>query len=289
MKVIKLSPQGYCGGVKKAIDLVYSLKENKTLKRPFYILGHLIHNKKVCDNLKELGFIIIDENNRSRLSMLDDIKGSGTVIITAHGASFKVKEKIKEKGLDLVDATCPYVLLIQNKIIEKIYEGYEVYYIGTKGHPECEGVLEIDNKINLIDSKNLEIPKIQNDLVYVTNQTTLSSIDLKEFYKNLKLKYPNILIDDKICNATALRQEAVINQEDSELLFVVGDKLSSNSKKLRDVSIKHRNIESILIEDVSDIKDEMIRGKKVVSVTSGASTPSYITDSVVEFLKNYNE
>lgn len=284
MKINKITPQGYCNGVKNAYNIVLSIIDNQNIKRPITLLGNLIHNEFVMNELRQKGVAIKNDNNKTRLEMLDDIN-EGTVVFSAHGVSKKVYSKAKEKGLEIVDTTCPYVSIIHNKIDEYIDKGYEIIYIGTRNHPECEGILENNSKINLVtNTAEANDLSLNSSLIYVTNQTTLSIFDLKEIYYVIQSKYPNAIIDNKVCNATTLRQEAVLKQEPVDLCIVVGDKNSSNTNKLAYSSSK-AGINTILIESVEEIKSYNFNDIKSVSVTSGASVPSYLVDEVIEFLE----
>ncbi len=281
MKVIILNPHGYCGGVKKAIDKVISSLNNPSIPRPIYLLGNVIHNKYITKKLEDLGAITINQNNRTRLEMLDDIS-AGTVIFSAHGVSDKVREKAKEKKLNIIDATCPNVLYIQNKIKDYLKNGYEVLYIGTMKHPECEAVLELDSRINLYNN-DFDLRKLTEKKVYVTNQTTLSMLEIKNIYNHITNVLPNAIIDNKICNATTLRQEALINNK-AELTIVVGDKLSSNSKKLCEISESLGHTKAILIESAHDLKNIDFKNVQTINLTSAASTPEELLVSVYEAL-----
>ena len=282
MIINKLEPQGYCGGVTRALQMAKDL--GKESKNDVYMLGKIIHNSHVINELEKLGIKTIDEKNKTRLELLDSID-KGTVIFSAHGVSPKVYEKATQKNLNIVDATCPYVLIVQKNIKEYLAKGYKCLYIGTKNHPECEGILGIDSSITLIENKD-DILKldINTNKVYVTNQTTLSRFDTDSLITLLKEKYSNIIIDNKICMATTVRQEAVLNQPKADLCIIVGDKNSSNTNKLKEVSIK-TNTNTILIDNVNDLNESLLKDVKVVNITSGASTPSYIVDEIINYLK----
>lgn len=284
MEIIKLTPQGYCGGVKRALSLIIEANNKPETKRPIYMLGNIIHNKNVIKSLNDLGIISID-GKKTRLELLDEIK-SGTVVISAHGVSPNVITKAKNKGLDIIDATCPNVYVVHNNIKKHLELNYTILYIGTKGHPEAEGVLGIDDNIILISNKDdLDNINISGN-IFVTNQTTLSLYDIKETFKIIKDKYPNAIIDDKICNATTLRQKAVMNQK-AQLCIVVGDTSSSNSKKLQLVSEKYANVKSYLVEDENDLNKDWFKNINTVSITSGASTPDDVTQNVINKIKEY--
>ena len=284
MIINKLNPQGYCNGVKRAINICLEALENPNTKKPIYLLGSVIHNKYVNEEFIKKGAIILEDKNKTRYELLDQIN-EGTVIISAHGVSPKVIAKAKAKNLNIIDTTCPYVSIIHNNIIKYLNEGYTCLYIGTKKHPECEGILEIDSNIininNITDINNLNI---NNDKIYITNQTTLSIFDTSDIYNELKNKYPNAILDNKICDSTTKRQLAVINQDKVDLCIVVGDKASSNTKKLAQIA-NNSNINTILVENINDIKDYDFKNINTISITSGASTPSILVDEIIKYIK----
>lgn len=285
MIIHKIEPQGYCGGVIHAIKMAMDAAKNNSLPKPIYMLGQIIHNSHVIEDLEKLGIITIEEKGLSRLLLLDKIN-KGTVIFSAHGVSPLVYDKAKQKGLFIIDATCPYVLLVHNKMKEHLDLGYDCIYIGTKNHPECEGVLGISDNIHFVSTiEDIKSLNIKNDKVYATNQTTLSIFETKKIFDKIKRRFPNSIIDDKICNATTVRQMAMGNQPDADLCIVVGDKKSSNTKKLYSVSIE-RGIKTILIEDLKSLPKESLIGVKKINISSGASTPSYIVDEIIDYLKS---
>lgn len=288
MIVNKITPQGFCGGVTNALKILDNAINDSNTKKPIYLLGQIIHNKHIVEDLSKKGVIIIEDKNKTRLELLDLIN-DGTVVFSAHGVSPSVREKAQNKNLNIIDTTCPYVLSVHNKIKQYLSCGYTCIYIGTKGHPECEGVLGIDNSIllvsNALDIDNLNINSTK---IYVTNQTTLSIFEISKLYELLKEKYSNIVIEDKICNATTLRQEALAKQKKVDLCIIVGDKASSNTLKLYDVSKNISKNNTILVEDLSQLDENLIKGVKEISISSGASTPSSLVDEIIDFLININ-
>ncbi|MDY0210572.1 MAG: 4-hydroxy-3-methylbut-2-enyl diphosphate reductase [Acholeplasma sp.] len=289
MEVIDLRPRGYCHGVAKALHIVKKVIEDPTYPRPIYVLGLIVHNKKITESFKALGVISLDTPHKTRLELLDLIE-SGTVIMTAHGVSSSVKDKALKKGLSVVDATCKDVTKVHDAVKAHLKDGYEVAYIGHKNHPEPEGILGISDQISFLtnktDAMNYQM-KNANHQLFVTNQTTLSRYDINVVLDVLKLKYPNLIFDDDICDATTLRQNAVIEQPDVELCIVVGDQLSSNSNKLQFVSEHERKIKSHRVEDIKDINPEWFKGLKKISLTSGASTPTAVTNEILHYLKSF--
>ncbi len=291
MKINKLTPRGYCHGVVNAIKVLENVIEDDSYERPIHMLGMIIHNKHTIEYFKNRGVIIIDDKSKTRLELLDQIN-SGTVVITAHGCSPDVITKATQKGLTIVNATCKDVNKVHSNIIEKLKYGYSIIYLGKKGHPETEGVLGISDSIHLITSeKDVDNILFEKDKkYYVTNQTTLSKYDLASIFDKIN-KYDNVKIelDDEICDATTVRQNAVINQDKVDLCIVVGDTKSSNTAKLAEVSEKYAGIKAIQIETADDLDLSEIAKLSSVSVTSGASTPTNITNSVIKVLEKLNK
>ena len=284
MIIKKIEPQGFCGGVKRAIDIVNNLLDDNNVKKPIYMLGSLIHNNHIINDFKEKGVIILDDK-LSKEEMINMVQ-SGTIIISAHGISPIVYQKAVDKGLNIVDTTCPYVELIHQRVTDALKNNKEVIYIGTKSHPEVCGVLGISNKIHLISSLDeINSLNLNSNDPYITNQTTLSIFDVDKYYELLKNRFINAKIDNKICNATTVRQEAVAKQDKVDLCIIVGDKKSSNTKKLASVAKEVAKINTILIDSVDDLKDISFKDITSISVSSGASTPEYLVNEVIEYLE----
>ncbi|WP_342511314.1 4-hydroxy-3-methylbut-2-enyl diphosphate reductase [Sporosarcina sp. FSL K6-1522] len=288
MKVLKISPRGYCYGVVDAMIIARNAALDKTLPRPIYILGMIVHNKHVTDAFEEDGIITLDGKNR--LEILEKVD-TGTVIFTAHGVSPEVRELAKRKGLVSIDATCPDVTVTHDLIEEKTSEGYDIIYIGKKYHPEPEGAIGVaPTAVHLIETiEDVENLTIQNDKLLVTNQTTMSQWDVVHIMDALKLKYPHIEVHKEICLATQVRQEAVAEQAgQSDLLIVVGDPKSNNSNRLTQVSVEIADTPSYRISDVSELDVKWLEGVNTVSVTAGASTPTLIVREVIAFLEKFD-
>lgn len=288
MDVIKISPRGYCYGVVDAMALAMQTAKNLDLPRPIYILGMIVHNSHVTEFFENEGVITLDGPNR--LEILEKID-KGTVIFTAHGVSPEVRRRAREKGLTVVDASCPDVTKTHDLIREKSAEGYQIIYIGKKGHPEPEGAIGVaPDHVHLIE-KPEEIDKMQlaSDKIIITNQTTMSQWDIKHLMNRLLEKFPHAEIHNEICLATQVRQEAVAEQaKDADLVLVVGDPRSNNSNRLAQVSEEIAGVKAYRIADVSELKREWLEPVRRVAVTSGASTPTPITKEVIAYLERYD-
>jgi 4-hydroxy-3-methylbut-2-enyl diphosphate reductase len=288
MEVIKISPRGYCYGVVDAMVLARQAANDPSLPRPIFILGMIVHNKHVTDAFEDEGIITLD--GESRLEILREVD-QGTVIFTAHGVSPEVRRIAEEKKLTTIDATCPDVTRTHDLIRDKKREGYQVVYIGKKGHPEPEGAVGIaPDIVHLIEKEaDVEALQLDSEKILITNQTTMSQWDVLNIIKKVQEKYPQSEVHKEICMATQVRQEAVAEQaKQADLLIVVGDPRSNNSNRLAQVSQEIAGTPAYRIADVSEIKLDWLRGIEKVAVTAGASTPTPITKEVINFLNQYD-
>lgn len=290
MDIIKISPRGYCYGVVDAMVIARNASLDKTLPRPIYILGMIVHNKHVTDAFEEEGIITLDGPNR--LEILEQID-HGTVIFTAHGVSPQVKERAKEKGLVCIDATCPDVEFTHDLIREKTKDDYHVIYIGKRNHPEPEGAVGVaPGQVHLIETPEDvgNLPDFLSDKkLIVTNQTTMSQWDVSHLMDDLKTRYPHIEVHKEICLATQVRQEAVAEQAgEADLLIVVGDPKSNNSNRLAQVSKEIAHTNAYRISSLNELDNSWLEGVEKVAITAGASTPTPIVKEVIDYIKNYN-
>lgn len=289
MEVIKVSPRGYCFGVVDAMVIARKAAMNKNLPRPIYILGMLVHNQHVTEAFEKEGIITLDGN--SRLELLKQID-KGTVIFTAHGVSPEVRKLAEEKGLTVIDATCPDVTKTHDLIKEKTKAGYDIIYIGKKGHPEPEGALGMaPGRVHLVQTfEDVDSLQLKNEKIVITNQTTMSQWDVEEIMRYIKGKYPQAEIHNEICHATQTRQEAVAEQaKDADLTIVVGDPRSNNSNRLAQVSEEIAGTPAHRIADISELDiNWLLNGVKKVAVTSGASTPTQLTKEVILFIDQFD-
>ncbi|TWI57766.1 4-hydroxy-3-methylbut-2-enyl diphosphate reductase [Halalkalibacter nanhaiisediminis] len=289
MKVKKISPRGYCYGVVDAMVLARQAAANLDLPRPIYILGMIVHNQHVTDAFEDDGIISLDGPNRVEILKQVD---KGTVIFTAHGVSPEVRKLAKEKGLTVVDATCPDVTRTHDLIRDKKAEGYEFIYVGKKGHPEPEGAIGVaPEAVHLVESvADVENLQLTTDKIIITNQTTMSQWDVSDIMKKAMELYPSAEVHNEICLATQVRQEAVAEQaKECDLVIVVGDPKSNNSNRLAQVSEQIAGTKAYRIGDITELQLDWLKGVETVGVTSGASTPTPITKEVISFLEKYDE
>jgi 4-hydroxy-3-methylbut-2-enyl diphosphate reductase len=255
--------------------------------RPIYVLGQIVHNRHVVDNLRELGIINLD--GEDRMSLLDHID-HGTVIFTAHGVSPAVKRAAAAKGLNCVDATCPDVTRTHDLVITLVAEGYDVIYVGKRGHPEPEGVIgEAPEQVHLVETPDdVDALVVDNDKLAITTQTTLSRWDTQAIIDRVVKRFPHVRVHNDICHATQERQTAATTQvNEADLVLVVGDERSNNSKRLVQVVREIAGKPAVLIDDVSQVRPELLAGVGTIAVTSGSSTPSEVTRAVIQFLERF--
>lgn len=282
-KIIVAESAGFCFGVNRAINILYKLiDENK----PACTLGPIIHNMQMVNELREKGVRTIDK--------ISEAKENETIVIRSHGVPQSIVDEINERHLDYIDATCPFVSKI-HKIVSETDDDSIVIIAGDKNHPEVQGIMghckskcytfknqeELQELFSIIPQKNYKTIKI-------VAQTTF---DLKEWEKSLKsLKnvYTNTKIFDTICNATSIRQREAANISKSvDLMFVIGDKHSSNSFKL--YSICSSNCEkTFFIETADELPLEMVKKADSIGVTAGASTPARIIKEVLDKMSEVN-
>ena len=283
MGVVRITPRGYCHGVVDAFRIARRVREEP--QGPVYMLGMLVHNTHATDDLQQQGVQLVDPPNR--LAGLEQIE-SGTVIFTAHGVSPQVKERAVARGLRAVDATCSDVVRTHELVADLARKGYEVVYIGRKGHPEPEGVLgEAPGHLHLVqDLDDIEQLQLDGARVAVTCQTTLSVWDTETLIQAVKDRYPEAIVHNEICRATQERQEAAVEAaKEVDLVVVVGSPRSSNSLRLVEVVRKLGGKPAYLVDRLEDLDPEWFRGARKVGVTSGASTPSQLTRRVIEYLE----
>ena len=283
MEVLKITPRGYCHGVVDAFRIARRVREETN--GPVHMLGMLVHNTHATDDLQAQGIALVDQPNR--LAGLELIH-EGTVIFTAHGVSPQVKERAVELGLKPIDATCSDVVRTHELVADLARNGYEVVYIGRKGHPEPEGVMgEAPGKVHLVqDPADIDALELQGDRIAVTCQTTLSVWDTEDLIGRVKARYPQAEVHNEICRATQERQEAAVEAAKLvDLVIVVGSPRSSNSLRLVEVVKKLGGKPAYLVDRMEDLNIEWFKGAKKVGVTSGASTPTQLTRRVIEHIE----
>jgi 4-hydroxy-3-methylbut-2-enyl diphosphate reductase len=283
IKILLCAPRGFCAGVERAIEIV-----KKSLKKygaPVYVRHEIVHNKHVVDGLKAIGAIFVEE--------LEEIKDkSRPVIFSAHGVPKNIPEQADNYKMEYIDATCPLVSKVHREAENLHKAGYHIVLIGHKNHPEVIGTMgQLPNDtIDLIqDEYDVETYELdQNKKIAYVTQTTLSVDDTKSIIIALKKKFPQIKapLKEDICYATTNRQSAVKNiAKKCDMFFVLGSRNSSNSVRLVEVAEQSGCPHAELIHSESDIPFNKIQECKTIGISSGASAPEILVESLINKLK----
>lgn len=288
MNVYVTNPHGYCMGVVNAIKLAEETKRDNP-HRPVAILGMLVHNEEVIERLQKKGIFTLYDTNKSHKELLQDINPSTIIIFSAHGHAKELEDICIERNITYVDATCSRVTRNHDLIKDALKQDKQVIFIGKKGHPETNAAIAIDPRIILLDIKE-KFDYRKADLLketFVLNQTTLSFLELKPIHQDLERLFDNITINEEICSATRLRQQAVIDIPDTaDLIYIVGSSHSSNTEKLVEVAKKtHPRASVYRINTIEDIHKNDLVDKKLVAIGAGASTPPELTEEIINYLR----
>ena len=276
MEVIKAKSAGFCFGVKRAVDTVYQQVE-KQESLPIYTYGPIIHNEEVVKDMEKKGVVVL--RTEEELNALE----KGTVIIRSHGVAKNVYDRLEEKNIRIVDATCPFVKKIHNIVQKHSKEGNSIIIIGNPDHPEVQGIkgwagddvcviqnAEEAQKFVALDGKKL----------CIVAQTTFNYNKFKDLVEILEKKSYDIIVLNTICNATKERQtEARSIAETVDAMIVIGDKHSSNTQKLFEICRKACN-NTYYIQTLGDLDLNQLGSVETVGITAGASTPNNIIEEV---------
>jgi len=280
MQVLLAQPRGFCAGVDRAIEIVERALE--IFGAPVYVRHEIVHNKYVVDSLRAKGAVFVDE--------VENTPSDALLIFSAHGVSQQVRKDAQQRGLHIVDATCPLVTKVHLELVRHYQQGKQVILIGHAGHPEVVGTMgqAPEEAVLLVsdehDVENLVVRDAQ-ELAYVT-QTTLSVDDTAHIIAALQQRFPNIESPKRedICYATSNRQMSVKQlAQKSELILVIGSPNSSNSQRLCETA-KNQGVVSWLIDNASEIQAKWLENVSVVGVTAGASAPELLVQQVVDRL-----
>jgi 4-hydroxy-3-methylbut-2-enyl diphosphate reductase len=284
MRVVLAQPRGFCAGVERAIEIVERAIEQ--FGPPIYVRHEIVHNRHVVEGLRAKGAVFVEE--------LDEIPEGRFAIFSAHGVSKAVVNSAHQRGLNVIDATCPLVSKVHNEGTRYADQGRQVILIGHAGHPEVEGTMgQIPGGVLLIstaaDVATLEVAD-PDKLAFVT-QTTLSVDDTRGIIEALRARFPDIVGPDTkdICYATQNRQTAVRKlATEVDVILVVGAPNSSNSNRLRELG-EELGVRSYLIEDASQLRAEWLDGVTAIGITAGASAPDVLVQDLVARLRQLRE
>ena len=280
-KIILVSPRGFCAGVVRAIDVVKIALD--LYGAPIYVRKEIVHNRHVVEELRQAGAIFVDE--------LAEAPPGARVIFSAHGVAPAVRTEARNRGLEVIDATCPLVTKVHLEAVKFAKQGYTIILIGHKDHDEVIGTLgEAPDSSVLVETvEDVERLQVRDpEKTCFLTQTTLSLDETRGVVEALRVRFPGIKSPpaQDICYATENRQLGVkAVAPESDLLLVVGSKNSSNSMRLVEVC-KQAGVPAYLIDDSSQVRTEWLAGAQNVAVTAGASAPEHLVEQLLDFLRN---
>lgn len=277
MKVELAEHAGFCFGVRRALKLVEDNLEHLT--KPVKMYGALVHNEEVVKMLKRKGVELISDINQAK---------EGTVIITAHGISPKIKERIYNKKIEVLDTTCPRVAHIHD-IVSRLKRENRINLIyGDKNHQEVKGIRGAAGSESKIFSDIAGASKLHisdRNKYGLVAQTTQDQEKFKKVKKRIKERIEDIKIHDTICNTTSWRQQEVKKMAgNKDVMMIIGSRFSANTCRLYQIS-KKINPETYLIQTYRNIKKNWFHNRDKVGVTAGASTPDWVIREVMETLE----
>ncbi len=283
MEIILGKTSGFCFGVKNAID---QAEKELEINNNVYCLGEIVHNEEVIKNLEQKGLIIID----------DIEKAKDKVIIRSHGVPKEVYEKAKIKNIEILDFTCPFVSKIHKTVSKYSNNGYFIFLLGNKVHPETIGTVSFCGKnfylietLDDIDNAIYSLEKSSIKNLLIISQTTFSVSLFENIVEMIKSKINNNItckIENTICNTTFTRQKETEEiSKNVDLMIVIGGKHSSNTKKLFEIS-KQNCKNCLLIQTKNDLNYEDLKNYNRIGIIAGASTPKNIIDDVKIFCEN---
>ena len=279
-KIILVSPRGFCAGVVRAIDVVKIALD--LYGAPIYVRKEIVHNRHVVEELRQAGAIFVDE--------LADAPPGARVIFSAHGVAPAVRIEAKERGLEVIDATCPLVTKVHLEAVKFAKQGYTIILIGHRDHDEVIGTLGEAPQSSVLVETVQDVERLQvadPEKTCFLTQTTLSLDETRGVVDALRVKFPGIKSPpaQDICYATENRQLGVkAVAPEADLLLVVGSKNSSNSMRLVEVC-KQAGVPAYLIDDFTQVHEQWLAGAENVAVTAGASAPEHLVEQLLDFLR----
>ena len=275
MEVFLSSPRGFCAGVVRAIEVVDICLER--YGPPVYVKHQIVHNPHVVADLERKGAITVDT--------LDQVPVGSLVVFSAHGSPPDDFKQAEERSLRVIDAVCPLVTRVHNEAKKYHREGKKVLLVGHRGHQEVRGTMGQVDMTLVDDSADSLLPDwAPDDEVAVLTQTTLSVGDTTQSIDAIKQRFPSAVVRNDICYATTNRQVAVTEMALMvDLVLVIGAVNSSNCNRLREVAAS-KGVPSYLINGPEEIEPSWLDGVSKVGITSGASTPEVLVESVISAL-----
>ena len=274
MKILLAKNAGYCFGVRDAVNMAYdTAKEHGEV----YMLGHIVHNENVVDDLNKVGAKVVDS--------LEDVPDGRPVLLRAHGTHVDITRQAEEKKMNIVDATCPLVRDIHDEIKDLEKDGRKIIIIGDHGHDEVVGIAsQVKNPVIVATSEEaMRLRKTKR--AGIVSQSTQTIENVQDIVNILMSKVVDLRFVNTICFPTKRNQEQIKElSEKCDTMIVIGSFTSANSKRLTDLS-KERNTRSYQVTCADDIDEKWLDNCEIVGISAGASTPDNIINEVLERIK----
>ena len=281
MEVIRAKSAGFCFGVKRAVDTVYEQVEKQTGKQ-IYTYGPIIHNEEVVKDMEAHGVKVL--RGEEELKGLEE----GLVIIRSHGVPKRICDLMDEKGIEYVDATCPFVKRIHKIVAEESKKGSRIIIIGNPDHPEVEGIRGWAGENVTVIKNAEEAEKFENttsERICIVSQTTYNYNKFQYIVEIFEKKGYNDSVVNTICNATEERQRsAKAIAAEADVMIVIGGKHSSNSRKLYEIC-QRECVHTYFIQTLDDLHLDLPKSVRLVGITAGASTPNKIIEEVQNYVR----
>lgn len=280
MEITVAKTAGFCFGVKRAVEKVYD--QIATGKKQIYTYGPIIHNEEVVRDLEEKGVQVI--NSKEELEALKE----GVVVIRSHGVGREIYELLERQGLELVDATCPFVKKIHKIVREQCEAGRRVIIVGNEHHPEVEGIKGWGNEYTLAVESLEEFENLAlrpDEKLSIVAQTTFNYNKFQELVEIFEKKGYDISVVNTICNATEERQtEAKEIAAKVDAMIIIGGRHSSNTRKLYEICSREC-ADTYFIQTLDDLHLDLPKSVRLVGITAGASTPNKIIEEVQNYVR----
>jgi small subunit ribosomal protein S1 len=279
MEILIAEKAGFCLGVERALNMVLGTVMRKGV--PLYTYGPLIHNAQVVEYLDSLGVKEVDR--------IEDIPIGGRVVIRSHGIGPTERKLMEERQLEIVDASCMFVMKAQHMTAELYEQGYKIIILGLKDHPEVKALRDFVNDEAIIVSNLDELPNFEHppEKLGLICQTTLNTEFFEKAVEHLRKQVPNLVVRNTICDATEKRQRAARDIAGKvDAMVVIGGRHSSNTRKLTDICLD-RGVDTYHIESIDELRPGWFLGRRRIGVTAGASTPDWLIEDLINAIEEF--
>ncbi len=291
MNVRIVEPSGYCKGVQRALEIAKKTKLDNP-NNNVVVLGMLVHNLDALKEIEDLKIKTLFSKDKNIIDLVDEIEENSIVILTAHGHSKAIEDKLNSRKLKFVDATCPFVKKAMDDMQNYLKDGYSIIYIGKAHHPESDAALSLSKNVHLLTlSSSLSEEMKNSKKTLVVSQSTFSSLEVNTLLEGIKKEIKNVVFYPSICSSSLLRQKALLNiDKNVDLILVIGGKNSNNTITLYSLAkANFTNSKVMMVENKSDLKENDFLNLKNIAIVSGASTPKRIIEEIKDYINELND